>query len=290
MHTVTAKGILSVSNGMNLYRGCQHGCIYCDARSKCYQMNHVFEDIEVKINAPELLERALRAKRKPCMIGTGAMSDPYMPQEEELGLMRRSLELIERYGFGVTVLTKSDRILRDLDAYRRINACTKAVVQMTLTTCDESLCRILEPNVATTARRVEVLQTFRENGIPTVVWMSPILPYLNDTEENIRGIVENCAAVGVKGIVCFGIGLTLRDGNREYFYAQLDRHFPDLKARYIREFGNAYEVPSPNQNALLELFHSLCERYGIWHDNDRIFSYLHEFPQGECAEQMSFFA
>lgn len=289
MHFVKVKGILSAGNGMNLYRGCQHGCIYCDARSKCYQMDHIFEDIEVKENAVELLERALKSKRRPCMIGTGAMSDPYIPLEMELGLMRQSLELIEKYGFGVTAQTKSDRVLRDLELYRRINERTKAVIQMTLTTCDEGLCRLIEPNVSTTAQRVAALKAFQDAGIPTVVWLCPILPFLNDTEENIRGIVERCADAGVKGIICFGMGLTLREGNREYYYAHLDRKFPGLKERYIRTYGNAYDIPSPDQRRLMELFCELCDRYGIWHDNDRIFSYLRWFEEKNTATQMSFF-
>ena len=181
MHYVTAKTILSAKNGMNLYRGCQHGCIYCDSRSTCYQMDHPFEDIAVKENALELLEDALRRRRRPCMIGTGAMSDPYIPLETELRLTRRSLELMETYGFGVTLITKSDRVLRDLDILQRINEKTKAVVQMTLTTADEDLCRILEPGVCTTERRVEALKALHRAGIPTVVWLCPILPFLNDT-------------------------------------------------------------------------------------------------------------
>ena len=175
MHEVEAKGILSAQNGMNIYRGCSHGCIYCDARSTCYQMDHPFEDIEVKINAPILLEQALRKKRKRCMIGTGSMSDPYLHLEEKLGLTRRCIELIDAYGFGLAIHTKSDLILRDLDLLKSINQKTKCVVQMTLTTFDEMLCKKLEPNVCTTARRIEVLNIMKEEGIPTVVWMTPIL-------------------------------------------------------------------------------------------------------------------
>lgn len=188
MHFVNAKGLLSAGNGMNLYRGCTHGCIYCDSRSTCYQMDHDFEDIEVKQNAPELLENALRRKRKKCMVGTGAMCDPYMPCEEQLKLTRQCLEIIDRYGFGATVQTKSDRVLRDLDLLDSINRQSKAVVQMTLTTYDEALCRLLEPKVCTTRRRYEVLKILQKNGLPTVVWLSPVLPFLNDTEENLRGI------------------------------------------------------------------------------------------------------
>lgn len=286
MHYVAAKGILSAKNGMNLYRGCQHGCIYCDARSQCYQMDHPFEDIEVKENAIELLETALKSKRKPCMIGTGAMTDPYIPLESQLQMTRKSLELIDRYGFGVAIQTKSDRILRDMDLLKSINSRTKAVVQMTLTTCDESLCRIIEPNVSTTKERVAVLKQFQDAGIPTVVWLCPVLPFINDTEENIRGILDRCIDAGVKGIINFGMGLTLRDGNREYFYTQLDRHFPGLKEQYIRTYGNAYMIPSPRQPELLKLFHDTCETQGIWHNNDKIFRYMGQLE--EKTDQMSF--
>ena len=181
MHYTTVKTILSPKNGINLYRGCTHGCIYCDARSKCYVFTHRFEDVEVKQNAPVLLEKALKSKRKKCMIGTGSMCDPYMHCEEEIGITRKCLETIERYGFGVTVHTKSARILRDLELLKSINKKSKAVVQMTLTTADEKLCKILEPNVSTTKERFETLKILRDNGIPTVVWLCPILPFINDT-------------------------------------------------------------------------------------------------------------
>lgn len=287
MHFVKAKGILGTGNGMNLYRGCQHGCIYCDARSRCYQINHVFEDIEVKENALELLEAALKSKRRPCIIGTGAMTDPYMPLEAELRMTRRSLELIGKYGFGATVLTKSDLVLRDMDLLKRINAKTKAVVQMTLTTFDDALCRLIEPNVCATSRRVAALKELQAAGIPTVVWLCPILPFINDTEENILGILNCCRDAGVKGVIWFGPGVTLREGDREYFYANLDRKFPGLKERYIQLYGNAYDVPSPNHRVLDKLFHETCESYGIWHDNDYIFQYLHQFE--EKITQMSLF-
>ena len=286
MHYVKVKGILSPSNGMNLYRGCSHGCIYCDSRSKCYQMNHDFEDIEVKENALELLEAALRRKRKRCMIGTGAMTDPYLPLEKKLGYTRKALLLIEKYGFGVALQTKSDLVLRDLDILRQINEKTKAVVQMTLTTADEKLCRIIEPNVSTANERFEALKALRDAGIPTVVWLCPVLPFINDTEENIRTILGMCVEAGVRGVLCFGMGLTLREGNREYFYRQLDIHFPRLKERYIREYGNNYMVDSPRSTELMRLFHRICEENGILHSNDQIFEYLRKFEEKNAAEQL----
>lgn len=287
MHFVNSKGLLSARNGMNIYRGCTHGCIYCDSRSDCYQMNHSFEDIEVKQNAPELLENALRRKRKKCMIGTGAMCDPYMHCEMQLGLTRRCLEIIDHYGFGLTVQTKSDRILRDLDLLKSINRKAKCVVQMTLTTWDEPLCRLIEPNVCTTQRRWEVLKIMEESGIPTVVWFSPVLPYMNDTEENLLGILRLCFSANVKGIICFGIGTTLRQGDREYFYNALDRHFPGLKQKYIQQFGNSYECLSSQNKKLMDIFHTECERRGVMHDNDQIFEYLRHFLEKEY--QLSLF-
>ncbi len=289
MHEVHVKGILSSQNGMNLYRGCTHGCIYCDARSSCYQMDHAFEDIAVKINAPELLEQALRRKRKKCMIGTGSMSDPYLHAEKELRLTRKCLELIDRYGFGLAIQTKSDLILRDLDLLTSIHQKAKCVVQMTLTTYDEDLCRIVEPNVCTTARRIEVLNILKDAGIPTVVWMTPILPFLNDTEENLLGLLRACRNAGVYGIVTFGIGLTLRDGDRQYFYRQLDRHFPGLKERYIRRYSNAYELPVPEEKTLMTLVQRECEKAHMEWRTDRIFAYLHQVEDKQAGQQMTLF-
>lgn len=281
MHYVDAKGILTGSGGylgMNIYRGCTHGCIYCDSRSRCYQFTHPFEDIEVKRNAPELLGQALRSKRKKCMIGTGAMSDPYMHCEENLRLTRRCLEIILENGFGAAIQTKSDRILRDIDLLDEINRSAKCVVQMTLTTCDDDLCGILEPNVCSTKRRIEVLEQMREKGIPTVVWLTPILPFINDTEDNITAILNECVRVGVKGIIDFGMGLTLREGDREYYYAALDRHFPGMKERYIYRYGNAYELPSPNAKKLTEIFQKICKDNGILRTPEECFRYMKELP------------
>ncbi len=289
MHTVEAKGILSSQNGMNIYRGCSHGCIYCDARSTCYQIEGVFEDIEVKINAPTLLEEALRKKRKKCMIGTGGMCDPYLHIEKELQLTRKCLELIDSYGYGVAIQTKSDMILRDMDLLKSINSKTKAVVQITLTTADEQLCKMVEPDVCTTKRRLEVLLEMKEAGIPTVVWLSPILPFINDTEDNIKSIVEYCHQAGVYGIIHFGMGLTLRDGNRQYFYQCLDKHFPGMKQKYKETYGNDYELPSLKSRQLYALFYKECNRYGIRTNTDELFTYLHTFEEKGIGEQLSLF-
>lgn len=289
MHFVHAKGILSAKNGMNLYRGCSHGCIYCDSRSKCYHMEHDFEDIEVKVNAIELLENALKRKRVKCMLGTGSITDPYIPLESKIGNVRKALALADQYGFGFTLITKSDRVLRDLDLLKAINDKTKCVVQMTLTTYDEDLCRKIEPNVSTTKERFEALKKLHEADIPTVVWLCPILPFINDTEENIRGILEYCIEAKVYGVICFGMGLTLREGNREYFYNQLDRLFPHMKERYMRLYGTQYQVNSPKNNALMKVFHQICEGNGIVHDNAEIFAYLSGFEEKDGPIQLNLF-
>ena len=289
MHFVDAKGILSSKNGMNIYRGCTHGCIYCDSRSKCYNFKYDFEDIEVKQNAPILLEKALRSKRKKCMIGTGSMCDPYMQCEEKLGITRKCLELINKYGFGLAIQTKSDLILRDLDLIKSINDKTKCVVQMTLTTFDEQLCSKLEPNVSTTKRRFEVLEICRENNIPTVVWISPILPFINDTLENIKGILSYCIKAKVQGIISFGMGLTLREGNREYFYKKLDDDFTGVRLKYQQKYGYAYEIISENNNELNKYLIDTCKNNGIMYKPEDVFTYLHSFSEKNNFEQMTLF-
>ena len=260
MHYVKVKSILSAKNGMNLYRGCLHGCIYCDSRSTCYNMQHKFEDIEIKLNAIDLLEKALKNKRKKCMIGMGSMTDPYIPLENEIQNTRKALELIYKYGFGATLITKSSLVLKDLDILKEINKKTKCVIQMTLTTFNEKLCKIIEPNVSTTKERFEVLKILNQNNIPTVVWLTPILPFINDTKENLIGILNYCAQAKVYGIICFGIGLTLRDGNREYFYKNLDKYFPNL----------------------MNMFYKTCKQHNIICDNNEIFKYLNTFENKEA--------
>ena len=288
MHFTEAKSLLTRSNGMNLYRGCAHGCVYCDSRSTCYRFTHPFEDIEVKQNAPELLEDILRKRRRRFVISTGSMSDPYQPCERELGLTRRCLELIERYGFGASVITKSDLVLRDLELFARIHSRAKRVLQMALTVADDDLSRILEPNVCTTTRRYEVLKEFQRAGVPTVVWLTPILPFLTDTEANLRTILDYCFDAGVTGIVCFGAGVTLRDGSREHFYRALDRHFPGLSDTYRKRYGSAYEASSPNRDALLRIFHDACQARGVLHDPYDCFRFIAELPEQD--DQMSLFS
>lgn len=285
MHYTKVKNILSAKNGMNLYRGCSHGCIYCDSRSNVYNMQHKFEDIEVKENAIELLEKSLKSKRKKCMIGMGSMTDPYIPLEEEIQNTRKALELIYKYGFGATLITKSSSILRDLDILKAINNKTKCVVQMTLTTFDEKLCKIIEPNVSSTKERFETLKILNQNNIPTIVWLTPILPLINDTKENIFGILNYCIKAKVYGILCFGMGITLREGNREYFYEKLDKFFPRLKERYIKTYGTNYILNSPNNKSLMNIFYKTCKQHNIICDNNNIFQYLNTFESKDIPEK-----
>lgn len=289
MHYKEVKAILSPQNGMNLYRGCTHGCIYCDSRSKCYRMNHDFEDIEVKSRADQLLEYTLKRKRNKGMIATGAMTDPYVPIEAELQMTRRCLNQIERFDFGVVIQTKSNLIMRDIDILDKINRKTKCVVAMTLTTYDEELCKVIEPNVCTTKERFEVLMEMKERGIPTIVWLTPILPFINDTGENISGILDYCVRAGVYGIMNFGMGLTLRDGNREYFYARLDEKFPGLKEKYMKLYGGSYEVTSPRNKELTKLFNETCDAHGIVRDREELFRYMREYKNKTIGTQMSIF-
>ena len=268
---------------MNIYRGCTHGCIYCDSRSLCYQFTHQFEDIEVKKNAPELLERVLKSKREKCMIGTGSMSDRYMHCEKDLRLTRKCLEIIHKSRFGLAIQTKSDMILDDIDLLDAINKDAKCVVEMTLTTYDDDLCSILEPNVCNTKRRIEVLEEMQKRGIPTIVWLSPILPFINDTEENITSILNECARVGVKGIICFGMGVTLREGDREYFYSALEKNFPGLKYRYMSTYGNAYDVQSPDSAKLMRIMKRICKQNDMMSDPDECFRYMNDLPDKQIS-------
>lgn len=279
MHFVNAKSLVTSTRSMNLYRGCTHGCIYCDSRSDCYRFAHDYEDIEVKQNAPELLERILRSSRKKFMISTGSMCDPYQPCEKELKLTRRCLELILQYGFGASVITKSDLILRDLDLFEEISLKSKAVVQMTITVADEELSRKIEPYVCTSRRRYEVLKEFQKYGVPAVVWLSPVLPMITDTEENIRQILEWCFDAGVKGIIMYGAAMTLRSGCREYYYNELDRMFPGLSRKYERMYGDSYLVVSTRHEKLMKIFHEECEKHGVLHTPEDCFRFINEMPE-----------
>ena len=271
MRKIEAKSLIGAKNNFNLYRGCTHGCIYCDSRSLCYQIGE-FTDIVIKTNATSLLEKELSSKRKKCIITTGAMSDPYLPLEKDFKLMRGCLEVIYKYGFGIGLLTKSDLVLRDIDIIQKINERSKAIVDMTITTYDDNLCKVLEPNVAVTSRRFDVLKTFADRGIDVGIWLGPILPFINDSVTNLVKVLDKAHEVGVKHIVVFDFGVTLREGNREYFYEQLDKFFPNMKNRYIKAFGNSYGCRSFNHQKLWQVFQQKCDQYQIVYDFKEIFN------------------
>jgi DNA repair photolyase len=271
------KTILSSKNVFNLYRGCEHGCVYCDTRSECYEINHDLDDVEVKEDAEKILENELLRKHKRAMLTGGSMCDPYTPLEKELELTRKCLKIIEKHGFGVSLITKSNLVLRDLDILESIHKNAKCVIQITLTTFDEDLCRKLEPNVSTTKERAKTLEEFQKTSIPRVVWLTPILPYINDDVENLKGILDYCVKTEVKGIILFSFGMTLRRGSRDYYYKSLDKLFPGLKERYIREFGNNYEIKSPNHDFLIKIFNETCEKYNIIHYPQEVFDYIKNF-------------
>ncbi|WP_323735780.1 radical SAM protein [Methanosphaera sp. ISO3-F5] len=289
MHYITAKTILSAKNGMNIYRGCTHGCIYCDSRSKVYNMNHPFEDVAVKKNSHELLRKALHNKKERCMIGLGSMSDPYIPLEKNIEYTRKTLELAYNYGHGFTCITKSDLILRDIELLKKINQNTKAVVQVTLTCTDDKISKIIEPNVSTTNERIKVLQKLDQENIPTIVWLTPVLPYITDTEENITGILDACISNNVKGVICFEMGLTLREGNREYYYENLEKHFPGLKKVYQEKYGENYSLQSPYNKKLMKIFYEKTQKAGLMNNPEEIFKYLNTLPRKIKTRQSTLF-
>ena len=270
MQEIVAKTLLSAVKqpdtwfgrkyNMNLYRGCQHGCIYCDTRSECYGIDDL-SDVAVKINALELLQDELRRKRVKGTIGFGAMNDCYQPLEAELQMTRRALEIIARFGFPVHILTKSDLVLRDLDLLQRING-VYAAVSFTVTTADDELASKLEPGAPLPSRRYAAMAQLAAAGILSGVMMMPILPWLEDTEDNVQAIVRRTAESGGSYIVA-AFGMTLRDRQREYYYAQLDRLFPGLRQRYVQRCGERYFCPAQDAARLEAVFRAACARYGI---------------------------
>ena len=284
MRYLDVKRIIQPNNNFNLYRGCTHGCIYCDSRSVCYQIGD-FEDIAVKRDAVAKVESELRSRRKRVMLSTGSMSDPYVHIEKELGITRKVLSLIAKYGFGISVLTKSDLILRDIDLYEEINRNNKAIVQLTITTTDDQLAAIIEPHVTRPSKRFAALKEYHDRGITTGIWMTPILPFIEDNEANIMAICEQAGAAGVSFITAYGIGTTMREGSRDHFYQCLDRHFPSLKEKYIATYGNNYICPSPKSESLMALFRKTCDQLGIIHDHQEI----RAICQAPAIEQISLF-
>jgi DNA repair photolyase len=269
---------------MNIYKGCSHGCIYCDSRSECYQVDN-FDEVRAKENALALIEHELKSKRKKGIIGTGAMSDPYNPLEKEYKLTRGALELINRYEFGISIATKSDLITRDIDILKSITAHSPVVVKITITAADDLLCKKIEPNVAVSSKRFAAIKKLSEEGIFAGILMMPLLPYIEDTVENISSIIEFAHESKAKFIFP-AFGVTLRQNQRAWYYSKLDEHFPSLKSKYIESYGNAYACHSPKAKELWTLFQLECDRRGILYKMDDI---IKSIKQGYGDAQISLF-
>ena len=247
---------------MNLYRGCQHQCIYCDSRSECYQIEDFDHDVLIKSNAIDLLQRELAGKRVVGTIGTGSMNDPYMPLEAEVQLTRRALEVIAGYGFPVHIITKSDLVLRDIDLLAEISRKSYVAVTFTVTTADDPLSKRLEPGAPVSSRRLAALQVLSQRGLLTGVTLMPVLPFIEDTEQNIRAVVGLAQAAGARYILP-AFGMTLRDRQRQYYYAKLDLLFPGLRPRYEQAFGERYSASARNARRLGQIYAELCATFGI---------------------------
>ncbi len=280
MRKIQVKTMLSSKKSINIYQGCTHGCIYCDSRSDMYRLG-MFEEVIVKENAVELLEKELSKKKERFMITTGAMSDSYLPLEKDLEYTRRILELVYKYAYGIAILTKSNLLLRDIDLIDKINKQKRAVVMTTMTTYNESLCKVIEPYVSTTEERFKMLLECDKRGIDTVVWITPILAYINDTIQNINGLLEYCKKANVKAILTLGLGLTLRDSNKEYFYEQLDTFFPGMKDKYINTFGDSYSVGTVKNKQLENVIMKFCLDNNIIYGTENVFDFIKDFPDRE---------
>lgn len=231
-----------INYNMNIYKGCCHVCIYYDSRSNCYQIID-FDRVRIKENSIEIIKKDLTSKIKKGVVGTGAMSDPYNPFEEKYLLTRQALKLLDEHRFGIAITTKSDLIVRDIDILKRIQKHSPNLVKITITTFDDELCKKIEPNVSTTSDRFKALKKLSDNNIYSGVLLMPILPFINDTEENIRNIIKRAYECGAKFIFSYGIGVTLRSNQREYYFEQLRKIFPNqmLDEKYIKTYGEQYE-------------------------------------------------
>lgn len=271
---------------MNIYRGCCHGCIYCDSRSDCYH-NEDFDRVKAKADALRIIRDDLERKAKTGVVATGSMSDPYNPFEEELQFTRHALTLLEAYGFGVAVATKSDLIVRDIDVLASINRTMPAICKLTLTTCDDALAAKVEPRAPSPSRRLAAMERLSAAGLFAGVLMMPILPFLEDSPENVRDIVNRAADAGAR-FVYPALGVTCRAGQREYFYQRLERNFPGqgLSERYRRRYGDRYQCTSPKARALWEVFRETCDRRGLLYSMGRIVT---ASRRGHETDQLSLF-
>ncbi len=295
MEYVPAKTIVTKTKGsdwfgidynMNIYRGCCHGCIYCDSRSDCYRIDN-FDTVRAKEDALRIIRDGLRRKVKKGVVGTGAMSDPYNPFEKEFMFTRHALELIDAYGFGAAIATKSALLERDIDILLGIKEHSPVICKITVTTSDDSLAKKIEPNVSSPSSRLGLIETLRRKGIFAGILMMPVLPFLEDSEENILSIVKAAHETGANFIYP-SFGVTLRNNQREWYFDQLKKLFPeqDLATEYIKRYGNSYGCSSPRAKNLWNLFSKECQRYGILYQMPDI---IHSYKKDYQMTQLSLF-
>lgn len=267
---------------MNIYKGCCHGCIYCDSRSECYRIDN-FDTVRAKKDAIAIINKELKSKKRKGVIGTGAMSDPYNPLEKEYCLTRSALELINTNGFGVSIATKSSLITRDIDILKKIKSHSPVLVKITITTCDDELCKKIEPNVGESSKRFSAIKELSGNGIFVGILLMPVLPFLEDNEENILGIVNLANESGAKFIYP-AFGVTLRQNQRDWYYKRLDENFPGIKQKYLQQFKNDYECRSPKAKELWQVFKRECDKFGILYKmNDIIKSYKSGYEDNQLS-------
>lgn len=256
-----------IDYNMNLYKGCTHGCIYCDSRSNCYHIDN-FDIVRGKENALYILEKELRKKSRG-VVGIGAMSDTYNPLEQQYEQTRKALELIEKYGFGVSIDTKSDLILRDIDLLKKINLNNNVIIKFTITTPNDELSKIIEPNVCVSSRRLKAIKILNDNGIFAGIMMNPVLPFITDNEKDIKELVRLASENGAKFIHTY-MGMTLRENQRDYYYEKLDESFKELKEKYMKYYGDRYDCIAPNYKKLYKVFTEECDKYNILYNMEDI--------------------
>lgn len=297
MKYIEAKSIVSSYQGnnswfginynMNIYKGCPHGCIYCDSRSECYGIEE-FDAVRAKLNSTAVIRKDLKSKRKKGVVGTGSMSDPYNIFERKYEYTREALKLVDEFGFGIGIATKSALITRDIDILKRIKTHSPVIIKITITTYDDKLCSKIEPNVSLSSKRFEALKMLSDEGIYAGILLMPILPFINDTEENIINIVRKAYDNGAKFIFAYGMGLTLRGNQRDYYYEKLIKLFPEKKLveQYMNGYGNSYECSSQNSRKLWSVFTKECNKYGILYKMSDI---INDYKRGYYEEQIKWF-
>ncbi|MCY6371743.1 SPL family radical SAM protein [Clostridium ganghwense] len=291
MKFIPAKTIITKTNNidwfgteynMNIYKGCCHGCIYCDSRSECYQIKD-FDTVRAKQDAIEIINRELKSKRKKGIVATGSMSDPYNPFEAEYEFTRKALKLINKYNFGIAIATKSDLVTRDIDILQDIKKYSPVIVKITITTGDDSLCKKLEPNVAVASKRFDAIKRLSASGIFTGILLMPVLSFIEDSDENILNIIRLAKESGAKFIYP-AFGVTLRQNQRNYFFKKLDEQFYGTTQRYIKEYGFSYECRSKRATALWKLFKEECDKANILYKmQDIITAYKKDYEKKQLS-------